>query len=1047
MASETVHLSENLEEDFNMESNPSAFFPEEDETLPNMIQTIGTKLSPEFVAQIDAGKHYMGNISMLYSKFIVNKGISVFDVLIEQPEDKDPFMLQLEQPLCTEYLKPQTPGLLHLPDYIKARVLDISTFVSFRHAYNLDVLKKPEQIGKALEIITTKPQEKKIVKNNVQTFINNNSFYVYSKDLTKRILIFCPMLSYHDTDSGKYWTFKFLQLDKRQFIGDDIDYTIHPMIYSVYIPCDNIKYMMPIRVQGDIFNILYKTNRGGIDPFPKSFTFYDPVLSTKKTLPLQDSNPVDCATVSMQLCGLLDQPSVMRYHNMFRAVDIVKGKDELDLNLSPGSIDFFNQLVGSKVISFFNRHDPDSPLKKIKNLRIYVHGSQDKIETDRTYSVKAIVNNVKIFYRSIKDLYVVKGYVKGNTLADNIIYFTETLTRLGLARPNVFYSVGIPGHQITIRYDSINGTYVVMDYQVNEEFTNTTIPSILEHPSFGREGYYYEFIGVETSLPPQECNLVTPDLRLLYDWHRDPRQYTGDPFPTIRYYINDFITQYTSTGRVPLYPRVIKKSVGDLLDLDLKTTHLMNELRGELEQEMLGLVQHPNPAIDFGLYPKLFKRLNTTVLSVRSRVESKKTREYIKEFIQKNGGDIISEYNSLRSRFSIFRRYTVVDVYNLLLSRPIFCELMRQLKNSPNAEQRFVSRIATYLYKNYKPTLDIYQLLEIEILSKIGNSLSLQLLRYLASLKDFTLNDLFALAEEIREQIGGENPTLYERLVRDGGDRHKKEMYDAISRVLISRAVALREDSLQKRAKDNIIFQVAAKRVLLPGGKPITASRIKRFFENPDNRVYLDKVRLLVREEYESEPHISSVREVDLDDLPEDSINDVVLDMLQNLSISYEQQPILTREELPRVEMLIEENIRERIGKLDTNKRVLLSKLKKSVESSRIMRRKLKETEEKVEQRQAKEYIIHDLIEEMIFAEQNVLEDISNWSRADLLLLEEAIENQRKVLERIQERVLFINPVMKEDAVDAFFTVITILKNITPALDRNFLGMRSKSDF
>ena len=137
MARETVHLTENFQEDFQLDTNPSAFLPYEDSPNPKDMKVIGTRLSPEYVAYIDSHRYAMGNVSMIYGKFVkAAGGINVLGEISEVPAGATPFIIKQPQILNRQSLQPRIRGLLHLPEYIKARIIDISAFLSFSKKYN-----------------------------------------------------------------------------------------------------------------------------------------------------------------------------------------------------------------------------------------------------------------------------------------------------------------------------------------------------------------------------------------------------------------------------------------------------------------------------------------------------------------------------------------------------------------------------------------------------------------------------------------------------------------------------------------------------------------------------------------------------------------------------------------------------------------------------------------------------------------------------------------------------------------------------------------------
>jgi hypothetical protein len=1032
-----IHLSENLQEDFHIESNPSLFFPEEDPSLPKALQVIGTELRPEFVSHINNTRHYMGSISMVYSKFRYIRHRRVF---IEIPEEKwnNPIAQTEDSQALNEItIQPQTRGLLHLPDYIKARIIDISMFVTFSEKYK-DEIARLERIGQGLDILE-KRTDQPILKRNIQRFVRNNSVTLYSDDLSKQFHLFCPMISRHTSAGVDYWTLKFLRVNKREFAGDDIDYEIYPIIYTLYLPKKFQDLKIPLHIEGEVVNLLCNIKRSATDLFPKGITFYDPSAGNKKLLKLQDDNPVDCVTVSMQLCGFLDQPDVMRYHNIFRAVRIRKIDDELDINLSAGLDTFVTDLIGSKVISFFNRRNPSAPLKNINTLVVMTRGNKEDISTNKSLKLIKEVNGVKIFHKTKaleKDIYYVQAFKLGNTLAQDLAYFKETLHKLGLNRPNVFYSVGIPYHQVTMSYDHVNDNYVVRDYQVNKEYTDRTVRTILEHPNFSNGNSYYEFYSLETRVPSDKCNLIGPELRLMYDWHRDPKQYIGDPFPVIREYINNFIREYSTEGKAPVYP--IPRVRSSIYDLNLKTTAVIEDLRSELTQEYLGMVQHPipqvyNTKISLYTYPFMISTLDRAIASVQIPARLKEIRQYIKTFVEQNGDEIISQYKSRLYFFSRLFLYTREDVYNLLLSRPVFCAMMYDRPN----HRGFITVIANYLYENTKPTLDISQFFEYIIQQAARDQIQIPLLRHLSSLKDYPLSRLIDVAREISGRIEVKQPGFFSRLF--SSQSIKKELYSAVYLALAENVPRRMIDDVRGRqAQARAIYQIASKNVLLPSGRPLTKQKIVEFYEQNDAYLQAAKLEYSRHEEFmpsPDEPDEPELEEVKVSLLSEDNVEDTVLRLLEDKDIPYEEQPILGYEELQSIPQKRREEVLRRYTEYDTRKRQALSLIKERVKTRRLSRINRGETEEQQEERELENSLIRILIEKMIEAKQDELLrlPLEQWMEADRAILERERDKRRAVVSVRDYRL---------DAYDVFVSLMTILKNITPELDRNFLGVR-----
>jgi hypothetical protein len=721
-----IRRSEDVKEDLQLEVNPFAIVmkEEKDRKKTKEFEVIKTMYSKEHFDLLHSKLFYMGEKKVIVDNFHKEQFMRwEYNMFVEyKPVYKyNPSTASTSRQKAILQTLEKIEGLLDLSKYINRRIMEMSFELNPKETFKEDI-----DVKKIGEI------RRKVLQINMERFIENNTWEIKSR--TNSLRIFCPFLGVRDG----YFTMKFLVYK---------DGEILPCIYMILLEKKaNQLQKVIIEIGGEDYDfyIDLKTPKVnfGADKFPDQILYYNPDTKLAKTLPVDIRNPDDCVVVSMFMAGLLTQPDMTRYHNLFRSVDIDPVNMTFEHMLSYGYNSFVEDVMTQRIKSFFNRQDPSAPKKKIRNISIMLPLPNRRKITGTATIIKG--------YNAVFDGfdYWIEGYVQGNTRAQDEQYLTQLLTDLGCNHINSVIPVTIIGHQLYMTYDG--AAYHLHDPQVNEYIDN-----ILDHTNHGSGDI--PFLGlfcIETS-EPGEAMVVVPEMPLLYEACRLPHQYKDDLYPTVNQAVayfsqyNEFSFPDPMLNLIELQENVLP-TLGSILSIRNNLTlresaRMANDLLSVIQLRRLAALQHPSPSVSIDKVYHIEKSLQRTFEQMSSFDGLRSLRLATSEYYKQNIDVIMKGVQGI-----FFSYIDEREVYDLLLSKPFFVGFQNFfLKEYPQDAKLFLDDLIEYIRSTNKPVLHlVHMFIEIRRMAR-DQGLEDQILSYLSYFDTIELKSLYDLAQRL----------------------------------------------------------------------------------------------------------------------------------------------------------------------------------------------------------------------------------------------------------------------------------------------------------
>lgn len=386
--------------------------------------------------------------------------------------------------------------LLSLPDYIMSKISEM------------------------IESLSTDPD---VMRENRERFFRNNLWTIRSMDGTETLSMIFPMFSIDSYRS--IYILKFLRYDRG---------VIQPYIYSIPLNMPN-NQMTNLRISTDIGGLtknydlfLSVTPTGpGLD-----CVLYDPPSMISKKLVVAINNPNDCVVIALYLAGLLPQPDMTRYHNLFRTMQKVDSLGTFNHILSYGSDDFIRQIISERVLNFYNREDPVHPLEQLNLIYIYLPRAYN---TDLTSYPSHTRNGFRI-YQSSSHTYHMPGYDEQQP-SQYVQYLNNILDNFGCNQPNSIILIGINGHQLVLYHDGYE--YYMHDPQMQKYYRLNN----MDHPNLQAATEPYIALYAIYTNNPARRRLHVPEFATLYEYNRSPSSFSGDIYPIVNQAISRFVVE------------------------------------------------------------------------------------------------------------------------------------------------------------------------------------------------------------------------------------------------------------------------------------------------------------------------------------------------------------------------------------------------------------------------------------------------------------------------------------------------------------------------
>jgi hypothetical protein len=616
--------------------------------------------------------------------------------------------------------------------------------------------------------------------------------------------MFCPMIAH--TSQPNELILKFLRISEV-----DTSFEIFPFIYSLKLY--NMPYAQGFQVvtpEGDAFEFCFEL--GLINPinnFPFSLTYLSTDLIPRRfTIDLPIHNPDDCVVVSMFICGMLPQPDVTRYHNLFRKVQVLEdtttNERRIEHSLSHGSQKFVVSTMTRRINTFYNRKDPSDPLRKLVRIRIRIGTPQPTQDC----VIKERLPSGHIVYRDQDDTLFINA-------SPDPVELTTILSRFGCNRENAVFPVSVYGHQLNLVYE--NSEFILKDYQVNREYKSLRHSNNYDPVTNSiREEASIQLICAYSRLKPADFVAKIPDFLMLYRYESSPFQFQGDPFPLLSNYINQFARNMLARE----YPDMshVQRNLRDSFVLDLSITDIsLNRVLEELhrlDQESISLVTRSIvPSISFDYYNRLRSSGERVVHNLSSVEGLVRIRNFISRWCDQFEHTIIQQYRRIVAN----PIYMQIDIKDFLLSRPIFAAFAHEYTSVADDGTTRLSQvlsdthfdelnemIVNYLVTNTKQIMPIG-----DIIPLVLNQPSIIRLLYLH--KNDSIASLKQFANLLRPFIKGNNLT---KGLMDGLTHYANRF----------------ESRLQQAAKNRLRSRIATRRVLLPQGRFLNFRDMFDFF-------------------------------------------------------------------------------------------------------------------------------------------------------------------------------------------------------------------------
>jgi len=709
--------SQDIREDLELEVNPFAITLEDDDSRGKKdMEAIKTVYSKQHFDLLHANPYYMGEKKVIVDNFEKSNGTYVF--VEYKPVYKALKVSSTSHQTAIKQTLQKVPGLLDLPSYIMKRIEEMSYAIMF-----------PNEVADKIDRSMLGETEEEILDLNVKRFIDNNSWTIHSP--TKSLRIFCPLLGLRDN----YFTMKFLVYREG---------AIDPYIYMIMLEksADKVQRVI-IDMDGEDYDfyVKLKTKSGRfieVDEFPSHIVYCD--LYQEKALPIDASTPDDCVVVMMTMMGLLPQPDMTRYHNLFRYVEADMNKMTLVHMLSYGYTSFSIKVMTQRIKSFFNREDPSRPKKKIYIVNIILPSIGRKKLVGEPRRIKG--------YKSVyvEGVYWIDGYKDGNTEAENDAYLTKLLNDLDCNHPHSVIPVGVYEHILYMTYDG--ESYHLHDPQINQYFTN-----ILDHP------YHYipdtiprlSLFCIETS-EPRQAMISVPEMPLLYEANR--LLYKDDLYPTINQAVSHFsergefsfpdssptlrLIQTDVVSHIPLL------SIENQLPLRESITKA-NDTLYDLQQMRLAMLQHPSPDVSLDKVYHIEQSLQSALDQLTTFRGLEELRRDTADYYRQNADTVLRQTHGI-----IEER----EVYDLLLSKPFFAGFQNFfLEKYPGDKKLFLDNLIHYIRSTDKPVLRLYRMFfDIRQMAR-EKDLEDQILSYLSYFSTVKLSNLYKLSEYLIRRV------------------------------------------------------------------------------------------------------------------------------------------------------------------------------------------------------------------------------------------------------------------------------------------------------
>jgi hypothetical protein len=833
-----LRRAQDVSEDDQLEVNPFAFVDEDLDTgQPGDFEFLRTTYSSRYANHVKQNAFYMGHRYIQVTDYTLLPGrrhksfIRYLNVVGALVVNGGTFPAQLQ----VQSFEPQPKEgnkLLDIPKYIMSRIYDYAESVALDRDDQADI--EIRTVGSL-----SNQDEIQAVQENIETFLYNNTWTFPSTDQTEELTLLCPMFAMlrDDATRGTTYMMKFLRFDPQSK-------TIYPYIYMVPLPASyNSLFIVQLSTGvGELTKSFELHIRLGArsNKFFTTYGFYNPRTLELKEINLPLANPDDCVVVSLNMTGILPQPDMTRLHNMFRLVEKeynpITNMGKLVSSLSHGSDEFIMKTLGRRVNTFYNREDPDTPLKQIVNVRIYLAGQFNVNQRFRNSGV--ITSRGYTLYKNKDNDYFMQGYQLGYNRTQNASYLSKILNDFGCDNQNSFFSIATHGHQFLLSYNGIE--YILHDPQVNSVYklTDLNYPNYFDGNVINYNKAFIEFFATITNLPSQR-EIRVPELFTLYEYNRQTHSYSGDIYPIVRRAVNQFIVD---RGVVPAQLPAISMEYIEFVRNPLTKMNLENFTSLDYDQisdfaefcarNDLLLLTYPQPSISFRTVTDLEGALSRAMTKLTTAQSLLDIRTFTEDFIRRN---------MTRLRDSV-QNYSFREVCDFIYSRPLFMSFVEEYIKD---DSLVVSHIIDYLRsqqgglfslfyrKSILHTISIFtKVLDFANADGIAENLILYLIRVSRS---GYLNNLVQIANFVIQK---------QAFVSGTEDGIARSIYLGL-RSLAGRYENYNLSQTLEKAKD-AAFSYIAKQAIL-NEPPPTVKEVNRFIQQQQQsryREYLEEVRL-----------------------------------------------------------------------------------------------------------------------------------------------------------------------------------------------------------